>query len=992
MFRRLTQINLAEALGKLSLLLLILALPVLSPRVASAAETPKKVLIFSGSDPNLPTVVMVSEILRSSLEKGSPGRVQFYSEALDNHRIPEEKYEQEMIKFLQRKYEGEKIDLIFTLGVSGLKFLLKHKDECFQDTPKIFINTNEREGDGLDLGQNVTGVQGRIELRPALDLALSLHPDTRRVVVITGNSSRDKFWEALAHKEFRSYEDTLEFAYLTNVTSEELRKELAGLPPHTIVFFLSFLLDSAGNAYSLPESVSLVAPSSSAPIYLVVQSGFVPGVVGGLMISYEALGKSGADLGLRVLAGERPRDIPPQTVPSAAIFDWRELRRWGIDESRLPSGSIVRYKEFSVWELYKWRIIGAISLIVVQTLGIVWLLFTQAKRRQAEEALKQNQAQLAAIIGSAMDAIVSIDERQRVVLFNAAAEGMFGCSAAEAVGQPLNVFIATPFRDANHDHPSASKRTDSTGISVGSFGSLTARRAAGEKFPVDVSVSEAELNGQRFNTIILRDITERLRAEEALRERRQALSEAQRVAKVGSWEWDPTTDVVTWSDEMFRIMGRDPALPVPGYHEQEPHFTPASWQRIKSAVDEALRNGTPYELELQMIRDDGNLVWTNARGEVLHDAKGKIIKLRGTFQDIEESKQAEAALQKAVEEVSKLKSKLEEENIYLREEINLAHNFAEIVGRSDATKYVLFKIEQVAPTDSTVLITGETGTGKELVARAIHSSSLRKDRPLVRVNCAALSPTLIESELFGHEKGAFTGATARKIGRFELANEGTIFLDEIGELPLELQSKLLRVIQEGEFERLGSSKTIQVDARIVAATNRNLKIAVEKGNFREDLYYRLNVFPITVPPLRDRREDIPVLIEHFVKRFSQKVGRRISAIPPASLRILQNYSWPGNVRELANVIERAVINTDGTVLRIVDQFEKSNVEDGTRSDKTLEEIEKEYIIRILHNTGWRIDGPKGAARILGLNPSTLRTRMAKLGIQKVNGKTLASVR
>ena len=317
---------------------------------------------------------------------------------------------------------------------------------------------------------------------------------------------------------------------------------------------------------------------------------------------------------------------------------------------------------------------------------------------------------------------------------------------------------------------------------------------------------------------------------------------------------------------MFRIMGRDPSLPAPSYKEHPSHFTPESWQRLKSAVERILQDGTPYEIELEMIHADGNLVWTNARGEMLRDANGKITKLRGTLQDIAERKQAEAALQKAVEEVSQLKNQLEEENIYLREEIKLAHNFAEIVGRSDATKYVLFKIEQVAPTDTTVLVTGETGTGKELVAHAIHGASSRRDRPLVKVNCAALSPTLIESELFGHEKGAFTGATARKIGRFELANGATIFLDEIGELPLELQAKLLRVIQEGEFERLGSSKTIKVDARIIAATNRNLKMAVEQGVFREDLWYRLNVFPITVPPLRDRKEDIPILVEHFVQQ------------------------------------------------------------------------------------------------------------------------------
>jgi hypothetical protein len=249
----------------------------------------------------------MNQILRSTLEKDFPGRVQFYSEALDDHRIRGDKYEPEMIKFLQRKYEGEKIDLIFTLGSAGLKFLLKHQAEVFTDTPKIFINTNEHELEGVDLGQNVTGVQGRIELKPALDLALSLHPGARRVVVVTGSSSQDKFWETLAHKEFQSYEDKVEFSYLTNSTIEELRNELASLPPHTIVFFLNFLADRAGNGYSLPESVSLVAPSSSAPIYVAIQSGFRPGVVGGHMISYEALGKSGAEMGLRVWRGRSRR-------------------------------------------------------------------------------------------------------------------------------------------------------------------------------------------------------------------------------------------------------------------------------------------------------------------------------------------------------------------------------------------------------------------------------------------------------------------------------------------------------------------------------------------------------------------------------------------------------------------------------------------------------------------------------------------------------------
>lgn len=329
-----------------------------------------------------------------------------------------------------------------------------------------------------------------------------------------------------------------------------------------------------------------------------------------------------------------------------------------------------------------------------------------------------------------------------------------------------------------------------------------------------------------------------------------------------------------------------------------------------------------------------------------------------------------------------LKNQLQEENIYLREEVKLDHHVDEIIGQSNSIKYVLFKIGQVCETDSTVLILGETGTGKELVARAIHSHSLRKDRPLVKVNCAALSASLIESELFGHEKGAFTGASARKIGRFELADGATLFLDEIGELPLELQAKLLRVIQEGEFERLGSSRTVKVDVRIIAATNRNLKAEIEKGLFREDLWYRLNVFPITVPPLRQRREDIPAMIEHFVNGLSKKLGKPISSISSATLNKLKEHSWPGNVRELANVIERAVINSQGTVLHIVDQFEQPDTEELSDSARTLEQVEKEYIISVLNDTGWRIEGPYGAAKVLGLNPSTLRTRMIKLKIQK----------
>ena len=387
----------------------------------------------------------------------------------------------------------------------------------------------------------------------------------------------------------------------------------------------------------------------------------------------------------------------------------------------------------------------------------------------------------------------------------------------------------------------------------------------------------------------------------------------------------------------------------------------------------------PFEMEFRLRRNDGEYRWVYSTGIPNFSPDGTFLGYIGTSMDISERKESEVALQTAHEELHQLKNQLEAENIYLQQELQLDEKFGEIVGQSDAIKYVLFKITQVAPTDSTVLITGETGTGKELAARAIHGASPRKDRPLIKVNCGALSPTLIESELFGHEKGAFTGAVGRKQGRFELANEGTIFLDEIGELPPELQVKLLRVIQENEFERLGGSKTIKVDVRIIAATNRNLKVEVEQGTFREDLWYRLNVYPITMPPLRQRKEDIPLLVEHFVSTYAKKSGKTISSVSPRVMQNLQAHSWPGNVRELANVIERAVIQTHGSVLQVVDQFEQIPDQVPTQ---TLEEVERDYIIKTLEETGWRIEGPFGAAKILGLNPSTLRTKMLKLGIQR----------
>ena len=339
-----------------------------------------------------------------------------------------------------------------------------------------------------------------------------------------------------------------------------------------------------------------------------------------------------------------------------------------------------------------------------------------------------------------------------------------------------------------------------------------------------------------------------------------------------------------------------------------------------------------------------------------------------------------AELGEALDEVEKLKQQLEAENIYLREEIQGEHNFEDLVGGSEAIGKVLTQVDQVASTDATVLILGETGTGKELLARAVHNRSGRKERPLVKVNCAALPSELIESELFGHEKGAFTGAAAQKIGRFELADGGTIFLDEIGDLPLELQAKLLRVLQEGELERLGSAKTLQVDVRVIAATNRDLEEAVREKTFREELFYRLNVFPIQSPPLREREGDIPLLVTFFVNKYSAKIGRSIEAVSKEAMAALQMYPWPGNVRELENVIERAVIVCPGDILEAGDWLPKSHSDVMLSVSGTLDDVQRSHILEVLGLTQWRIRGPDGAARILGVKPTTLEARMKRLGI------------
>lgn len=468
----------------------------------------------------------------------------------------------------------------------------------------------------------------------------------------------------------------------------------------------------------------------------------------------------------------------------------------------------------------------------------------ELERRRTEQALQRSEARLATILSTAMDAIVTIDADRHITLFNAAAEQMFGCSAAWAISQPFDRFLSKPFRALLAEYLAA-RKDHAGGKSMWVPEGLTAVTLDGKTFPIEVTVSPSEIDGDMLFTLILRDINERKKAEQQLGHLR---------------------------------------------------------------------------VEMQ----------------------------------------------------------------YLREEIHQEYNLDEMVSISPVMQALFSHLQKVAPTDSTVLVTGETGVGKEMIARALHNLSARRDKPLIKLNCAALPSELIESELFGHEKGAFTGATVQRIGRFELAHGGTLFLDEVGELTAPAQAKLLRALQEQEFERVGGNRTIHVDVRLIAATNRNLADMVQAGSFRNDLFYRLYVFPVQVPALRERTADIPLLSRRFLAKYTRKLGKSLRDFTPAALERMARYAWPGNVRELQNVVERAAILCDGPLVEIGNEALPSALlaPSTTATGEALENTERQAIVAALKNTRWVIEGPNGAAQQLRLNASTLRSRMKKLGIHK----------
>jgi len=498
--------------------------------------------------------------------------------------------------------------------------------------------------------------------------------------------------------------------------------------------------------------------------------------------------------------------------------------------------------------------------------------------------------------------------------------------------------------------------------------------------------------GAAFNetTAKLRELYRQIQSSEAY------LAEAQRLSHMGSWVCQVAGgDALHLSDEWYRIYGFDSRRGMPRWEERLQRVHPEDRDKWQGTIEHAIRERSDYNLEYRIVLPDGTLKWVRTVGHPVSSPAGELVQFVGSSMDVTARKRSEDELKAAFEEIKQLKDQLYRENLALRDEVDRASMFEEIVGTSKPLKAVLSHTAKVARTDATVLITGETGTGKELIARAVHKRSERSERAFVSVNCAAFAPTLISSELFGHEKGAFTGAMQRRLGRFELAEGGTIFLDEVGELPPDTQVALLRVLQEREFERVGGTQPIKVDVRVIAATNRDLNAAVSSGSFRSDLFYRLQVFPIEIPPLRERRDDISLLVEYFVDRYARKSRKNIRHVSQETLELLQSYAWPGNIRELQNVIERSVILCESDIFSIDESWLPqqprpsviAKLENHTELPRRLETQEKNMIEEALKASRGRVFGPTGAAAKLGIPRSTLESKIKSLKIDKNRFKT-----
>jgi len=586
------------------------------------------------------------------------------------------------------------------------------------------------------------------------------------------------------------------------------------------------------------------------------------------------------------------------------------------------------------------------------------------------------------LIEAVPDAVLVVDRERRVVAANSLAERLFGRGDGALVGVLIDELIPDRFRE-RHGELVEQFFSSPHVMPMGSGRELVALTKDGRELPVEIAIGPS---GDETHVVaVVRDISESVAVRRDLQRSERRFRVAAEVAADVIYDADVPNDAQGWCGDIDGLTGYDPGEFPRTMSGAVAMVHPDDRETLQASIDYAIETGTDLQAEYRVRRQDGSYMYIEEYTRPTEFENGQVTKAVGVLTDVTERVLAQQELERALAELSRLKDNLRAESEYLQSEIKREHDFEEIIGNSPTLAATLRKVEAVAATDSTVLLLGETGTGKELLARAIHARSERNHRPLIKVDCSTLPEGLIESELFGHVKGAFTGALETKAGRFELAHEGTIFLDEIGELPNDLQSKLLRVLESGEMQRVGSGDERTVDVRVIAATNRNIEKEVREGRFRSDLYYRLGVFPIESPPLRNRREDIPAIASLFVSRCAAATGKTIRTIDTGSMKRLVGYDWPGNIRELRNVIERAVILCSGDTLTIDENLGGANIPAQSASNslaQDLHAIERTQILQALESSSWKIKGAGGAADQLGLKPSTLHSRMQRLGISR----------
>lgn len=839
---------------------------------AQAGRTPRVLLLFAIR--NLaPTRATVETTFTQVLESTYGAPVDLQVEYLDLPDAEKTPYVQHVTDLLAAKYGGQRFNVVVAHRTEALGFVLARRSQLFPGVPVVFLDIAPVSLNRLGpLPPDVTGVQTIIDAEQAIRESLRLRPGTRSVALVGGSSMFDRVQNEVVGRALRAQTPPLDVVSLTGLPLDDQLKRVSALPSDSVVVIHSYRADVSGRSLVPDDAVGRIAAAANVPTFGYAEPWLGHGIIGGQLIRYDALAERAAAMTARILKGEPAAAIPQNVEPVTMVaFDWRQLRRWRIDERLLPAGSRVLFRERTLWSEYRKEILGGLILLLAQGVLIGGLLVERRTRQRAQAKLSD------------------AEQRYRTIAdFTADLEYWIRPDGSFAYVSPSCVHLTGYQRDAFMKRP------------------------------------------------------------------------------------ELMTELIV-------------------EHDRE---TWASHHRLASISSQALHT------ECRLRSKDGDLKWVDVVVSPVATADGHDLGVRGSVRDITTRKNAEEVLRGALEENRRLRNQLEIDNSYLREEMQRDSSLDGVLGSSEMMRFVVSKVQQVAPTSSTVMFLGETGVGKSMLAQALHNLSPRKSRPLVTLNCAALPPTLIESELFGHERGAFTGAQARRMGRFEIAHGGTLFLDEIGDLPLDLQVKLLRAVQDGEFERVGSNVPVKTDVRLIVATNRQLEAEVRAGRFRQDLFYRLNIFPITVPPLRQRPEDIPLLAAHFIQKHCRNLGRPVLEISKATIATLQAHPWPGNVRELENVVERAVIVSRGKWVEISAEEAVTDrvppnpapAHAGNGNRTRMEDLQREHIRATLESLFWRVEGPGGAAEVLGMNASTLRSRMRKLGIQRPGRPSASALR